>query len=79
MASEKAPKLADTILDDFRGAGFYANPKELTTDLKGVAGRTDVNEGTAIKILRGLLRMYGQTGSEVKSQLADQLELYLRN
>jgi hypothetical protein len=78
MPNEQALKLAETILDDFRGAGYYADPKELAQYLNGAAGRSDINEGMAIEIFRGLLRVYGQS-QDVKERFAAQLEPFIRN
>jgi hypothetical protein len=55
----RAHELARNILDDFRGAGYYADPKILSGLIR-VEGNTDSdNEQRAIEIIRLMLRAYG--------------------
>jgi hypothetical protein len=49
----------------------------LATYLRGVVGRFDFNEASAIEIHRGLLRIYGQS-QNMKEQFALQLEPFTR-
>jgi hypothetical protein len=57
-------ELARDILDDFRGSGYYADPKILGGLIRD-EGKTDSdNEQRAIEIIRLLLRAYGNGKSQ---------------
>ncbi len=73
MPSEKAVKLAGTILEDFRGAGYYADPKILADYLKGETQRKDIDEAFAIGVIRSLLRTYARGEANVRETLAASL------
>ena len=60
----RARELARDILDDFRGAGYYADPKILGGFIK-VEGSTDAhNQQRAVEIIRLVLRAYGSGKSQ---------------
>jgi hypothetical protein len=77
--SEKtqAQQLAKTIMDDLRGAGYYADPKTLADMIRRGANTGSDDERNAVEIIRLLLRMYS-TGTpqqdQVEKRLADLLE-----
>ena len=76
MASEKAKQLAESIFSDFRGAGYYADPKILCGFLKGDLENEQQAESHAIEILRHLLRRYAEeyAGDQDIEQLAQLLD-----
>ena len=55
MPSQKSTELARQILDDLRGATYYADPKILGGLLKGYVGTEAESENAAIELLRQLL------------------------
>ena len=77
MPSERALKLDDTILDEFRGAGFYPDPEEAGHLSQGRAGAS--MRGQPSKLAAVSCEGMDKQGSEAKNKLADQLKLYLRN
>ena len=73
MSNEKAKRLADQLLDDFRGAGYYADPEILGDILADRLGGQVRNESAAIDVLRALLRKYATKYATV-DEVADVLE-----
>lgn len=58
MPSEHATQLSKNILDDLRGATYYADPKILGGLLKGTQGSEVDGERRAREVLRYLLKKY---------------------
>ncbi len=58
MPSQHATQLAKNILDDLRGATYYADPKILGGLLKGTQGTEVDGERKASEVLRYLLQKY---------------------
>jgi hypothetical protein len=79
MASERGIELARTILDDLRGAGYYADPKVLADYLRSSSGRggQPIGEADAIGLIRNLLRRYGMAHTDVQEELAEELDSML--
>jgi hypothetical protein len=73
MPNEINLKLAEDTLADFRGAGYYADPGILAGYIENVAGLPNFDENRAIEVLRGLLRIYAQSGIDVKESFAGEL------
>jgi hypothetical protein len=75
MPNQKATELARNILDDLRGATFYADPEILGGLLQSYVG-TEQSKKAAVEILRYLLHKYANPGTSDKDieELADQLE-----
>ena len=76
MANEKATKLAQQIIEDLHGAGYYADPKILAGILAGAQGTAEQDEGAAISLLRFLLRRYARNCANEQEieELAKHLE-----
>jgi hypothetical protein len=75
MPNQKATELARNILDDLRGATYYADPEMLGELLQSYVG-TKQSKKAAVEILRYLLHKYANPGASDKDigQLAEQLE-----
>lgn len=76
MPSERATQLAEHIIDDLRGAAYYAEPKILAGLFRGAQGNAEPNEHAAIEALRFLLRQYATrcaTEQDIK-ELAERIE-----
>lgn len=58
MPNVRATELARQILDDLRGATYYADPKVLGGLLKGTQGTETDGERRAVEVLRYLLHQY---------------------
>jgi hypothetical protein len=78
MPSQKSTELARQILDDLRGATYYADPKILGGLLKGYVGTEAESENAAIELLRQLLYKHASQCASDKDleELAERLESY---
>jgi hypothetical protein len=73
MTNENAKKLAGQLVDDLRGAAYYADPEILAGILPDRVGGQVKNESAAIEVLRALLRKYATKYATVE-EVADALE-----
>ena len=71
-ATERAARLAARVLDDLRGAGYYADPKILADVIRTGDRTTPADEQNAQELIRLMLRMCskGDSQDQVKEGVA---------
>ena len=65
--NDRATKLAEQVLDDFRGAGFYADSKILADIIRSGSQTNRDDERNAVEVIRLALRMLG--GGQSREQM----------
>lgn len=74
MASQEALNLADELLQDFRGAGYYADPEILIGRLSSSTRGIVIQQPDVIELFRFLLRNYASGQDLSKEDLARYLD-----
>jgi hypothetical protein len=79
MPSQNALKLADELIQDFRGNGYYADPALLAERLSSSARGVVIQQSDVIELFRFLLKSYASGQDHGKrEEFAKQLDTMLR-